>query len=80
MAIRLYGDVSDQRPFEDSELGARLGQFARCCRGLECAINDFCAGDDGEAAARLRRLAAGLADQSERLAGALAAAVREPLN
>jgi hypothetical protein len=80
MTIRLYGAVKDQGLVAEADLGRRLGELALCCRGLEIAIDDFCAGAEGDAARRLARLATRVADQSERLARAMEAHLREPLN
>jgi hypothetical protein len=80
MTIRLYGKVKDDGLVEEAELGRRLGELALCCRGLEFAIGDFCAGAEDDSARRLALLATRVAEQSERLALAIAASAREPLN
>lgn len=80
MTIRLYGNVKNQGSVAQAELGARLSQLAICCRGLEWAIQDFCAGAETDSSRSLSSLAARLAEQSERLAEALAAEIEEPLD
>lgn len=80
MTIRLYGNVKNQGPLAQAEFGARLSQLAICCRGLEWAIQDFCAGADDDSGRRLSELASRLAEQSERLAQTLAAEIEEPLD
>lgn len=62
------------------DFGSRLDQLAMCARGLEVAVDAFCAGRDDEAARRLARLAAGVAEQSERLAKAAREVSIEPLS
>jgi hypothetical protein len=79
MTISLYGNVKDKGLVAPAELAARLNQLAICCRGLECAIDDFCGETGNDAAKRLSRLASNLASQSERLARAMAAEIEEPL-
>jgi hypothetical protein len=80
MTICLYGAVEGPEDDADGELGKRLGQFALCCRGLEFAIDELRAGGDDVRAETLARIAAGLAEQSERLARALAAQALGPRN
>ncbi|KAF2990413.1 hypothetical protein OGR47_14680 [Methylocystis sp. MJC1] len=80
MTIRLYGNVKNQGLVAHPELGARLNQLAICCRGLEWAIEDFCAGEENDSGRRLSGIASRLAEQSERLARALAAEIGEPLD
>jgi hypothetical protein len=70
MAICICGAVPCEESAAGSEFGRRLDQLALCCRGLELAVQDFCGGRDDETARRLARLAAGVAEQSERLAKA----------
>jgi hypothetical protein len=71
MTICIYGDVEDKRA-AGADLPSRLGQLALCCRGLELAVDDFCADKDDDVARRLARMAASVAEQSERLARAVA--------
>lgn len=80
MTIRLYGAVKDQGLVKPAELGRRLDELAFCCRGLEFAIDDFCAGAEDDAVRRLATLANRVAEQTERLARAVAAEAGEPLN
>lgn len=80
MTISLYGDAKDKGLVAPAELPSRLNQLALCCRGLELAIGDFCGNGENDAARRLTGLAARLADQSERLARAMAAEIEEPLD
>jgi hypothetical protein len=80
MTFRLYGAVSGDGLVKEAELGRRLDELAFCCRGLEFAIDDFCAGAESDAAKRLAALATRVAEQTERLARAVAAEAREPLN
>ncbi len=79
MTISLYGNVKDKGPVAPAELSSRLNQLAVCCRGLELAIGDFCGAAENDAARRLTRVAARLANQSERLARAMAAQTEEPV-
>lgn len=80
MTIRLYGAVKGEGLVTPAELGRRLDELAFCCRALEFAIDDFCAEAESEAARRLALLAARVAEQTERLARAVAAEAREPVN
>ncbi|QGM96423.1 hypothetical protein [Methylocystis parvus] len=80
MTIRLYGTVKDTGLVREAEFGRRLAELALCCRGLEFAIDDFCAETGNAAARRLAALAARVAEQAERLARAAAAEIEEPLN
>jgi hypothetical protein len=80
MTIRLYATVKDQGLVKVAELGRRLDELAICCRGLEFAIDDFCADADNESAKMLSNLARRLAEQTERLAQAVAAEAHDPLN
>lgn len=80
MTIRLYGKVKDDGLVREAELGRRLGELAICCRGLEFAIEHFSAGTGDDAARSLALLATRVAEQSERLAHAVMAEGRDPLN
>jgi hypothetical protein len=70
MSLCISDDTEREEPAGGADLGGRLSQLTLCCRGLELAVEDFFAGQDGEKARRLARLAAGVAEQSERLAKA----------
>ncbi|WP_442754808.1 hypothetical protein ACNHKD_17725 [Methylocystis sp. JAN1] len=80
MTICLYGAVKGDGLVKEAELGRRLDELAFCCRGLEFAIDDFCAESENDAAKRLASLATRVAEQTERLARAVASQAREPLN
>ncbi len=80
MTFRLYDAVKSDGLVKEAELGRRLDELAFCCRGLEFALDDFCAGCGDDAAKRLASLATRVAEQTERLARAVAAQAREPLN
>jgi hypothetical protein len=81
MSICLYRKAKGERPdVKAPDFRGRLKQLALCCRGLELAVDDFCAGRADEEARRLALLAASVAEQTERLAEAAAEVAIEPLD